>query len=410
MWRCATLGGYSEDQVRLTRRFATAPMRQTNDAVAGWMREAGMAVRQDAIGNLVGRYEASAPDARTLLLGSHLDSVRDAGKYDGPLGVLVALACIDRLVARGERLPFAIELYAFADEEGLRYHTAYLGSSVVAGSFDPALLARTDADGIPMADAIRAFGGDPDHLAQSARSSDDLLGYVEVHIEQGPTLERRGLPVGVVTAIQGQSGVGVTFAGEAGHAGTVPMAMRHDALAAAAEFTLAVEGLAQQTLGLVATIGRLEVAPGASNVIPGQAAVSLDTRHPDDAVREQAVRSLRERAESIARRRGVQVEWRAGKGQPTVACSPRLEATLAGAVREAGYPAVSLPSGAGHDAAIMAQITEIAMLFVRCKGGVSHSPLESVDADDVAVAIEVLERFLELLTTDGTGSPARGES
>ncbi len=197
--------------------------------------------------------------------------MRDAGKYDGPLGVMVALACVERLHARGERLPFALEVYAFADEEGLRYRTLYLGSSVVAGIFDPAALAREDADGIPLAEAIRAFGGDPDHLAESARRPDELLGYAEVHIEQGPVLEERGYAVGLVSAIQGQTGVGMTFTGEAGHAGTVPMAMRHDALTAAAEFTLAVEALARETPGLVATVGRFEVAPGASNVIPGQA-------------------------------------------------------------------------------------------------------------------------------------------
>jgi allantoate deiminase len=409
MQRCAILGTYSEEQGRLTRPFATTSMRRANDAVAGWMRAAGLDVWQDAIGNLIGRYEASAPNAETLLLGSHLDSVRDAGTYDGPLGVLVALACIERLAARGERLPFVIELYAFADEEGLRYRTAYLGSSVIAGTFDPALLARTDDNGIPLADAIRAFGGDPEHLAESARGRDDLLGYIEVHIEQGPVLEARGFPVGIVTAIQGQSGVGVTFTGAAGHAGTVPIAMRHDALTAAAEFILAVEALAQQTPGLVATVGRLEVAPGASNVIPGQAALSLDTRHPDDAAREQAVSYLREYAESIARRRGVQIEWRAGTGQATVSCSPRLAATLSRALRAAGYPELSLPSGAGHDAAIMSRITEIAMLFVRCKGGVSHSPLESVDEGDVAIAIEVLERFLGLMPQDVRSGEASHE-
>src|SRR6185437_11951758 len=191
--------------------------------------------------------------------------------YDGPLGVMVALACVERLHARGERLPFAVEIMAFADEEGLRYRTSYLGSSVAVGIFDPAWLAREDDDGIPLASAIRTFGSDPDRLAECARRPDEaLLGYVEVHIEQGPVLEEHGYPVGVVSAIQGQSGVGVRFTGAAGHAGTVPMAMRHDALNAAAEFTLAVEALAQQTPGLVATVGRFQVAPGASNVIPGQ--------------------------------------------------------------------------------------------------------------------------------------------
>src|SRR5215831_14422068 len=227
MERCDVLGAISEEPVWLTRRYGTEAMRQANAAVEEWMRAAGMETRHDAVGNLIGRYEGSSTDAKTFLLGSHLDTVRDAVKYDGPLGVMVALACVERLRARGERLPFALEIYAFADEEGLRYRTLYLGSSVVAGIFDPAALAREDSDGIPLADAIRAFGGDPDHLAERARRPVELLGYAEVHIEQGPVLEERGYPVGLVSAIQGQTGVGVTFSGEAGHAGTVPMTMRH---------------------------------------------------------------------------------------------------------------------------------------------------------------------------------------
>jgi allantoate deiminase len=407
MERCDTLGAISEEPDRLTRGYGTEEMRRANAAVAKWMREAGMRTRSDAIGNLIGRYEGSSPAARIFLLGSHLDTVRDAGKYDGPLGVMVALACIERLHARGERLPFALEVYAFADEEGLRYRTLYLGSAVVAGIFDSSVLTREDTDDIPLAEAIRAFGGDPDQLAESAQRPDELLGYAEVHIEQGPVLEERGCPIGLVSAIQGQTGVGIEFTGEAGHAGTVPMTMRHDALSAAAEFTLAVEALGQQTPGLVATVGRFQVAPGASNVIPGHAALSLDVRHPDDVTRLEAVNQLRAQAETIAQRRGVQLEWRAGSGQASVACSPRLVEVFARAVAEAGYPEMTLPSGAGHDAAIMSQITEIAMLFVRCERGISHSPAEAVAVEDVAVAIEVTERFLTLLAKDVTKGGAR---
>jgi allantoate deiminase len=400
MERCDILGAISEEPDRLTRRYGTEEMRRANASVAEWMRAAGMQTRSDAIGNLIGRYEGSSPDAKTFLLGSHLDTVRDAGKYDGPMGVMVALACVERLHARGERLPFALEVYAFADEEGLRYRTLYLGSAVVAGIFDPAVLARENSDGIPLADAIRTFGGDPDHLAESARRPDELLGYAEIHIEQGPVLEKRSYPVGVVSAIQGQIGVGIEFTGEAGHAGTVPVAMRHDALTAAAEFALAVEALGRETPGLVATVGRFEVAPGASNVIPGRAELSLDVRHHDDATRLEALSQLRAQAEDIAQRRGVQFDWRAGKGQASVACSPHLMNVFARAVAEAGYPEITLASGAGHDAAIMAQITEIAMLFVRCERGISHSPAEAVVVEDVAAAVEVTERFLSLLAKD----------
>ncbi|MFI5273127.1 MAG: allantoate amidohydrolase [Ktedonobacterales bacterium] len=397
--RCDALGAISEEADVLTRRYGTPAMRQVNELVADWMCAAGMTVERDAIGNLRGRYEADGAGARTLLLGSHLDTVRDAGKYDGPLGVLIALAAVERLHARGERLPYAIELYGFADEEGLRYHTGYLGSRVTAGAFDPAALDATGDDGVPLAQAIRDFGGDPAALAAAARRADALLGYVEVHIEQGPVLEHRGLPVGIVSAIQAQSRASITFSGEAGHAGTVPMALRHDALAAAAEFITGVERLARETPDLVATVGQLSVAPGASNVIPGRVALSLDLRHPENDTLRQASARARALADELAARRGVRVEWAAGFGA-SVACSPRLMRLLARAVTEAGVEPLILPSGAGHDGAMLARLTEIAMLFVRCKGGISHNPAESVTEADVAVALDTLSRLLALLAAD----------
>jgi allantoate deiminase len=391
------LGDYSEERDRLTRRFATAAMRQADDAVAAWMRGAGMAVRLDNIGNLIGRYEANHDGAKTLLLGSHLDTVRGAGKYDGPLGVLLALACVQRLHDRNERLPFAIEILGFADEEGVRYHTGYLGSTVVAGTFDPAYLELLDADSISMREAIMGFGGDPDALAGDRRDSSDLLGYLEVHIEQGPVLEAHDLPVGVVTAIQGQSRFAASFGGEAGHAGTVPMALRRDALCAAAEVVLAVEALARQTPGLVATVGQLTVQPGASNVIPGQVMLSLDVRHQDDAVRAQTCQQLHAQATHIAETRRVAADWQLVQEHSAVPCSPELSGLLAQAITTWGCPVERLPSGAGHDAAVMAAIVPIAMLFVRCKGGISHNPAESVTVEDVAVAIEVVNQFWTLL-------------
>ena len=403
--RCDTLGGISEEPGRLTRRYATPAMREVNERVMGWMRDAGMATRQDAIGNVIGRYDGVTPGAPTLLLGSHLDTVRDAGKYDGPLGVLTALALVERLHARGERLPFALEVYGFADEEGLRYHTAYLGSAVVAGVFDAAVLAQSDADGVPLADAIRAFGGDPTHLAESKRGSDDLLGYVEVHIEQGPVLEARGLPVGVVSAIQGQSRTCVTFTGEAGHAGTVPMDMRHDALLPACQFALAVETIATSLDGLVATVGQIEAYPGASNVIPGRATLSLDVRHPDDEVRGRVWQQLRSSARGFAERRDIAVDWDLVQESGSVVCATWLAGLLARAVEGRGYPVLSLPSGAGHDAVMMAHITDVAMLFVRCKGGISHAPGESVTLEDVATALDVLEDLVRLLARERMGPP-----
>ncbi len=394
MERCDILGTYSEEPDRLTRRFATPPMRQANDAVAAWMRAVGMTVRQDPIGNLIGRYEASSPNAKTMLLGSHLDSVRDAGKYDGPLGVMVALACIERLHEQQHHLPFAIELLAFADEEGLRYHSIYLGSKVVAGTFDPNTLHSTDSDGIPLAEAIRAFGGNPDAIPAAKRQGDDLLGYCEVHIEQGPVLESLNIPVGLVSTISGQNRFSLSFIGQAGHAGTVPMSMRHDALCAASEFILAVETLARNQPGMVATVGQIAAQPGASNVIPGQATLSLDVRHQDNAVREQACDQLQERAQQIAAARQVTLNWQTLPANPTVPCSPHLSQLLARSIETLKYPVHSLPSGAGHDAVAMSVLTPIAMLFVRCRGGISHNPAESVTPEDVAVAIEVLEQFL----------------
>jgi allantoate deiminase len=401
MQRCDVLGSCSDDRDRLTRPFASDAMRRAHEYVTSWMREAGLAVRRDNIGNLRGRYGAAAAgDAPTVLLGSHLDSVRDAGKYDGPLGVMVAIATVQRLHDSGSRLPFAIEVVAFADEEGLRYGASYLGSRALAGAFDPSDLDLVDARGVTMADAIRAFGGDSDRLAEDRWNGGRLLGYCEVHIEQGPVLEARDLPLGVVSTISGFSRSAVTFTGKAAHAGTTPMDRRHDALAAAAEFVLAVEAEGRATSGLVATVGQLAVSPGAMNVVPGEVVLSLDVRHTDDAVRAEHVRRLLQGAQDIAKRRGLSVESQRIDEEDSVACSPRLKSLLERAIGELGHPAMQLASGAGHDAVVMSRLTEAAMLFVRCKGGVSHHPAESVADDDVAVAIDVLSKFLELLAAE----------
>ena len=397
MQRCDVLGTFSEEPGRLTRPFASDAMRLAHEHATVWMREAGLTVRSDNVGNLRGRYEGIAGADATLILGSHLDSVRDAGKYDGPLGVLVAIAAVHRLHAAGLRLPFAIEVVAFADEEGLRYGTSYLGSRALAGAFDLADLHLADAQRITMAQAIRAFGGDPDRLTDDRWGRRRLLGYCEVHIEQGPVLEARGVPVGVVSAITGFARWSLTFTGKAAHAGTMPMDGRLDALAAAAEFVLAVEAGARATSGVVATVGQLAVSPGAVNVVPGEVVLSLDVRHPDDLVRADHLQRLLQRAEDIAKRRGLTVQLLLIDEEDSIVCSPQLTSVLAQAVRELGHPAMQLASGAGHDAVVMARITEIAMLFVRCKGGLSHSPAESVTEDDVAVAIDVLSKFLGLL-------------
>jgi allantoate deiminase len=392
--RCRELAEISEEEGRLTRPFATPAMARANDLVGEWMAAAGLQVRTDAAGNLVGRLAGADPAAGTLLLGSHLDTVRDAGAFDGPLGVLAAVACVEGLRAEGIVLPFAIEVLGFSDEEGLRYGTAYLGSRAVAGSFDPALLELVDDAGVTVADALRAFGGAPEDVAGAARRGEPLLGYCEVHIEQGPVLEGRDVAVGVVSAIVGATRAELDFSGRAGHAGTVPMDARRDAACAAAEWVLAVEAAAHAEPGLVATVGRLEARPGAPNVVPGTAVASLDVRHADDAVREAAVSGLRAEARRIGAARGVEVAWREVMSAPAVAADGALTAALSAAVAECGLPVVTLASGAGHDAVALAQLTGVAMLFVRCAGGISHHPDESVAEADVAVALDVLHAFI----------------
>ena len=392
--RCDELAAISEEAGRLTRRFATPELRRAGETVAGWMEGAGLSVRRDAVGNIIGRLGGG--DRRTLLIGSHLDTVRDAGRYDGTLGVLVAIACLERLRDHGRSLPYAVEVLAFADEEGTRYGTSYLGSRAFVGCFEDGWLERRDAEGVTMREALREFGGSPEGAVSSRRDPADLIGYYEVHIEQGPALEAQGLALGLVTAIAGQTGATVTFRGTAGHAGTSPMSLRRDALSAAAEWILATESLAREQNGLVATVGRLMLEPGAGNVIPGVTELSLDLRHADDSVRLRAGEELRRRAEAIAASRGVTVEWRSAQTE-AVSLSPELTELLAQAVATTDRPVVRLASGAGHDAAILSRIAPAAMLFVRCAGGVSHNPAESVSAEDVAAAIDVSTRFLELV-------------
>jgi allantoate deiminase len=390
------LSTLSEDESGLTRRYGTSALRATQDQVAAWMAAAGTQPRRDPLGNLLGRYEGATPDAPALILGSHLDSVRDAGKYDGPLGVLVALAAIKQLHERGERLPFAIELAAFADEEGTRFHTDYLGSRSYLGTLRPADLDRLDHDGVSLREAISGFGGDPLACTSARSCPENTLGYVEVHIEQGPALEAAGLPVGVVSAIAGQTKYLIDIEGVAGHAGTVAMRLRRDALAAAAELILAAEAIARETPDLVATVGEIYVRPGASNVIPNHAHLSLDIRHPDDAALATVLPELRRRVDALHQARGVTSTWTVVMQNPARPADPALTGLLEAAVTELGYPATRLPSGAGHDGVAMSTVMPFAMLFVRCAGGISHNPAESVTTEDVADAISVIDRLLTL--------------
>jgi allantoate deiminase len=393
--RAEVLARHSEEPDRLTRRYGTAALAEAGEAVEEWMQAAGMTVRRDAVGNVIGRLEGPDPAGPALLLGSHLDTVPDAGRYDGALGVLAGIAVAERL--RAAELPFALEVVAFADEEGARFGTAFLGSSVLAGSFDAAALSRTDAGGVTLEEAVRGFGGDPAALDGAGPAPGSLVGYAELHIEQGPVLDELELPIAVVSAIAGQTRAALRFAGRPGHAGTVPMELRRDALAAAAELIVAVEALARDTPGLVATVGDVTVVPGAANVIPGEAELVLDVRHPEDADRVWAVARLRERAARIASARGIEHEWELLHTQAAVRCDPGLTGRMWQAVRDVGVQPHALASGAGHDAATIAGVAPVAMLFVRCAGGVSHHPGESVSEADVRGAVDALTRFVELV-------------
>lgn len=404
MDRCEILGKCSEEPGLLVRRFASPAMKEVNELVALWMQAAGMSTHMDQIGNLIGRYEASGVQAKTLLLGSHLDTVRNAGKYDGTLGVLIALSVVERLHQRGKHLPFALEVLGFADEEGLRYQETYLGSKTLVGTIDSVALDLLDNEGIQLAEALRSFGGDPENLHRAKRDSGDLLGYCEVHIEQGPVLEMLNLPVGLVSAIAGRSFVNVSFAGEAGHAGTVPMKLRRDALCASAEFILAVETYARTIPGLTATIGQFTAEPGASNVIPGLVTLSLDIRHQEDALRTQATQHYKTLATDIAKARSIVAAWRPVQEYYSIHCTPRLARLLGKTIQQIGIPLHVLPSGAGHDAVVLSELTDVAMLFVRCRGGISHHPAELVTLEDVAVALHVLENFLYVLAEEGESS------
>jgi allantoate deiminase len=331
-----------------------------------------------------------------LMLGSHYDTVRDAGKWDGPLGLITAISCVADLHRRGRRLPFAIEVTGFADEEGVRFASTLLGSRAVAGTFNERVLAARDEAGISMRDALIQFGLDPDHIGAAARAPSELLAYVELHIEQGPVLEAQNLPVGVVTAIAGATRLAASIKGMAGHAGTVPMALRRDALAGAAECIVRIEELCRTDEGgLVGTVGYIHANPGATNVIPGEVSFTIDLRAPTDTHRKKAVADIVRQIEAIAKRRKLLLQIDVTHENRTVPCAPWLKAKVADAVAAEGFGVFELPSGAGHDGMAMIDIADIGMLFVRCRGGVSHHPDEHVELADADAGARVLLRLIE---------------
>jgi allantoate deiminase len=392
--RCRRIARCTDEPGFTTRTFLSPAARKVQALVKTWMEQAGMTVRIDAAGNVRGTRAARNSNARRVTLGSHLDTVPHAGAFDGILGVVMAIA----LAATLDSLH--IEIAAFSEEEGVRFATPFLGSLALIGGLDADLLARSDAAGTTVAEAIRDFGLDPAQLPD-AQLSNDTAAYLEFHIEQGPVLDRLGLPLGVVEGIAGQSRLTVTFEGEANHAGTTPMDLRRDALAGAAEWILAVERHAAARPGLTATVGKIEVQPAAGNVIPGSATTSLDVRHPDNKVRCETAALLIARAGEIAARRALSISHRQLSTQDTVLMSESLNRMLEEAVRESGFESHRMFSGAGHDAMILARRVPSTMLFLRTPGGVSHHPAETVRTEDVAAALSVGRRFLEILGERG---------
>ncbi len=403
MRRLDELALLSSDAKGLTRLYLTPEHKAAALRIMEWMRQAGMTADIDAVGNVVGRYLGSVPDAPVLLIGSHIDTVRDAGRYDGNLGVVVGIQAVSELSRSGARLPFGIEVIAFGDEEGVRFTATLSGSRAVAGTFDPAALDVEDEQGKSLHRALQDFGCDPSGIAAVARPEARVLGFVEVHIEQGPVLEAEGFPVGIVTAISGASRFKVEVGGEAGHAGTVPMRLRRDALMAAAEMVLVVEHIATGTPNLVGTVGRFEVLPGAVNVIPARSTFTLDVRSPSDATRAAALADIRQAFDAIAARREVGLSATCVYDEPAAPCAPWLMDALEAAIARLGLRAPRLPSGAGHDGLAMSALCPIGMLFVRCERGISHNPAEAIAAADADVATRVLVDFLRHLDPAAAG-------
>ncbi|MCO8161147.1 allantoate amidohydrolase [Pseudomonas sp. 21LCFQ010] len=395
MARCDQLALISESAPSLTRVYLSTEHLQANALVGQWMREAGMRVWQDSVGNICGRYEGQTPDAKAVLLGSHLDTVRDAGRYDGMLGVITAIEVVQHLHQHAVHLPNAIEIVGFADEEGTRFGITLLGSRALTGSWPAEWVDKPDANGISVAQAMTEAGLDASAIGQAARHQSEIAAYLELHIEQGPCLEGEQLALGVVTAINGARRLNCAFTGHAGHAGTVPMAHRKDALAAAAQWMVWIEEHTRQTgPQLVATVGTLQCHPGAVNVIPGEVTLTLDVRGPQDAALDGLLERILQQGQAIARQRGIAFSAETYYSIPATDCDAQLQAALQEVLVNVQGRSLALPSGAGHDAIAMAEKWPVGMLFVRCAGGISHHPAESVTQADVGLALQALSQWV----------------
>jgi allantoate deiminase len=392
--RCKRLASFSEDRQGILRTFLSPPMRDCHESISQWLTAAGANVSVDAAGNLRGFYAAAQSGSPRLLIGSHLDTIPNAGAYDGILGVLLAIALLESLQKR--KLPFAIEAIGFSDEEGVRFGKPFIGSRALVGRLDEELLNCRDPNGISVREAIENFGLNPGDIPRAA-VTDDTLGYLEFHIEQGPLLERRERPLGVVECIVSQTRLELVFSGCSNHAGTTPMQLRRDAVAGAAEWIVAVEREAQNSPGLVATVGQIEVSPGAVNVIAGRARVTLDVRHGSDEICARTADKLIRQAEEIAERRSLTLKWSELLRQKAVKMDRFLVERAEEAIRSIGSEPYRMVSGAGHDAMVLAEKVPAAMIFLRSPGGISHDPAESVKVEDVAKALECGSQLLDQL-------------
>jgi allantoate deiminase len=394
--RCRQLARFSEDHAGTRRTFLSPPMREVHREITSWLKTLGAEVRVDDVGNLRGFYPGARAGAPRLLIGSHLDTVPNAGAYDGVLGVLLGVALLAAL--DGEKLPFGIEVVGFSEEEGVRFGEPFIGSRALVGRLDEQLLNRQDANAVTVRQAIEDFGLQPENIPE-AHVPANTLAYLEFHIEQGPVLDTLARPLGVVEAIAGQSRLEFIFIGRANHAGTTPMHLRRDSIAAAAEWISTVEHLAQSTPGLVATVGKIEAKPGATNVIASEVLLTLDVRHSSNEVRIRAVDDLIRKSEEIAQRRGLSVRRNVLLSQQAVAMDPFLVNQIEEAIRQAGCDPHRMASGGGHDAMILAEKVPAAMIFLRSPGGISHDPAESVIVEDVEKAIECGMHLLRRLAS-----------
>ena len=395
MHRIDELSAISETPGILTRRYLTAEHRRANELVCHWMSGAGMDTWQDAAGNIIGRYDSAQGNAPALIIGSHLDTVVNAGKFDGMLGVLCGVACVQALFQTGRRLTYPIEVIGFADEEGVRFGTTYLGSRAVTGQLDSSTFKQTDAAGISFRQALADFGLDADQIGQAARHADDVLAFLELHIEQGPVLEALGRPAGAVTAINGQTRLSVTITGEAGHAGTVPMGLRRDALAVAAEGVLAVERECDENDDVVGTVGILRVTPGAINVIPGEVTFTVDIRGKDDVDRRNVVAEVSRAVREAAEQRNCFAQISVLHEAVSAPCAERMIKIIERAIATVGFEPCRMPSGAGHDAAAMAEFCDVGMVFLRSERGISHNPAERTSEEDVTAGINIMMKVLD---------------